>query len=219
MADLEFYKSTVNEFDPSSNGGDITIELIESGVLHSLLLAVRPATAENGGERWFKYFVKATVDAMSLGFDIAKVSSSLTEDVYISLAGSDEEVESDLDKSNIRVYGGFVVSAFDSATKTVTTDRDTTEFIKSDDKVTFYDADSVKVVSWFVKSVTETEIVFKDISSDNVSGLSASSTLQLDSLLVDTYQGFWIKQIIPAFTETMEVTPNEFIFGVWYDLV
>jgi len=36
MADIEFYKSTVDEWDESVNGGDITEDLIESGVARDI---------------------------------------------------------------------------------------------------------------------------------------------------------------------------------------
>ena len=32
LADLEFYKSTMDEFNPSLNGGDITIDIINTTV-------------------------------------------------------------------------------------------------------------------------------------------------------------------------------------------
>ncbi|MEO1953537.1 MAG: hypothetical protein ABGW74_02415 [Campylobacterales bacterium] len=131
MADIEFYKSTVDEWDSSVNGGDITEDLIESGVAHSLMLPVRPATAENGGGRWFKYFAKATVDTITLGFDVGKFSTSPTENVYLSLAGSNEEVESDLDKPNVRLYGGFTAVEYDADNKKVTADRDVSDFVKA----------------------------------------------------------------------------------------
>ena len=218
MADIEFYKSTVDEWDASVNGGDITDALIESGVAHSLMLPVRPATAENGGERWFKYYVKATVDTITLGFDVGKFSISPTENVYLSLAGSNEEVESDLDKPNVRVYGGFLVSSYDADNKVVTADRDVSEFVKADDRVTFYDADGAKLTSWEVESVDATDITFKDTNDDDVIGLKASSTMERDTLNTDEYVGFWVKEVIGNFTAPMEDPLNEFVLAVWYDV-
>ena len=217
MADIEFYKSTINEFDATSNGRAITAELIESGVAHSLILPVRPNTAENGGERWFKYYAKATVDTITLGFDITSTLSP-TEEVYIALASSNAEVESDLDKENIRVHGAFVVSSYDDATKTVTADRDVNEFIKADDFVTFYDANNIKLTTWEVESVNATDIVFKSVSADDVSSLNACSTIKIDTLNADAYIGFWIKQVIPAFTAPMEDPLNSFDINIWYEL-
>ena len=218
MADIEFYKSTVDEWDESVNGGDITDALIESGVAHSLMLPVRPATAENGGERWFKYYAKATVDTITLGFDVGKFSISPTENVYLSLAGSNEEVESDLDKPNVRVYGGFLVSSYDADNKVVTADRDVSDFVKTDDRVTFYDADGAKLTSWEVESVDATDITFKDTNDDDVAGLKASSTMERDTLNTDEYVGFWVKEVIGNFTAPMEDPLNEFVLAVWYDV-
>ena len=218
MADIEFYKSTVDEWDESVNGGDITEDLIESGVAHSLMLPVRPATAENGGERWFKYYAKATVDTITLGFDVGKFSISPTENVYLSLAGSNDEVENDLDKDSVRLYGGFKVDDYDADNKKVTADRDVSDFVKADDKVTFYDADDAKLTSWEVESVDVTDITFKDTNDDDVAGLKASSTIERDTLNTDEYVGFWVKEVIPAFTAPMEDPLNEFILAVWYDV-
>ena len=218
MADIEFYKSTVDEWDSSVNGGDITEDLVESGVAHSLMLPVRPATTENGGERWFKYFTKATVDTITLGFDIGSFSVSPTEEVYLSLAGSNDEVEDDIDKDNVRLYGGFLVSSYDSDNKKITADRDVSEFVKADDKVTFYNVDNEKLISWEVESVDATDITFKDTNDDDVTGSKASSTIELDALDTDEYVGFWIKETIAKFTEPMEDPLNEFILTIWYDV-
>ena len=218
MADLEFYKSTVDEWDASVNGGDITADLVESGVAHSLLLPVRPATTENGGERWFKYFVKATVDTITLGFDIGSFSVSPTEEVYISLAGSNTEVESDLDKANVRLYGGFLVSSYDADNKAIVADRDVSEFVKADDKVTFYTVDNEKLISWDVDAVDGVNVTFKDTNGDDVTALKASSTFIKDELNTDEYIGFWIKETIGKFTVPMEAPLNEFILTAWYDV-
>ena len=215
---LSFYKSTINQADASINGGEITDDIIENNVSNNLVTAVKASLAENGGERWFKFYLKATVDTITLGFDITSTTSP-TEEVYIALASSDAEVESNLDKENIRVYGAFQVSSYDDVTKTVTADRDVTEFIKADDFVTFYDANNIKLTTWEVESVNATDIIFKSVSADDVSGLNGCSTIKKDELSTDAYVGFWIKQVILPFTASMEDPLNEFSFLVWYDLV
>ncbi len=220
MADLEFYKSLkIDEFDPSNNGDDIdTDALIESGVLNNLLLPVRPYTAEIGGERYFKFFIKATVDVLTLGLDVASFTTSPTEEIYLFEAGSNTELESDLDKSNLRLYGGFLVTAYDKDNKKVTADRDVSKFVKADDKITFYKEDNTKLVTWEVENINGSEITFKTVSDDDVSNLKASSTIFLDALNKDEYKGFWVKEMVPPFTEPMEDPANEFILNIWYDL-
>ncbi len=202
MADIEFYKSTVDEWDSSVNGGDITEDLIESGVAHSLMLPVRPATAENGGERWFKYYAKATVDTITLGFDVGKFSISSTENVYLFLAGSNDEVEDDLDKPNVRLYGGFKADDYDADNKKVTADRDVSDFIKADDRVTFYDADGAKLTSWEVESVDAKDITFKDTNDDDVASSSVMTYCMIhqkrgrvamdDMNVIPSYQGILV---------------------------
>ncbi len=220
MADLEFYKSLkISEFDPTQNGDDIdTNALIETGVLNNLLLALRPHMAEVGGDRYFKFFVKATVDTLTLGLDVASFTTSPTEEVYLFEAGSNAELESDLDKSSLRLYGGFLVTTYDKDNKKVTCDRDVSDFVKADDLVTFYNADNTKLVSWSVDTVSTTDITFTDVSDDDVSNLKGSSTIQIDSLDTDAYKGFWVKETCSSFTKAMEDPANEFILNIWYDL-
>jgi len=219
MADLEFHKSTVDEWDADNNGGDITDALIESGVANALMLDVRPATAENGGTRYFKYFVKATVDTITLGFDIGRFTDSVAEEVYLFKAGSNDEVESDLDKDNLRLYGGFLVTNYDADNKKVTADRDVSDFVKADDKVTFYDDNKTKITSWEVDSVDGADITFKDTNDDDVSDCLASSSITIDELDTDDYTGFWIKEVIPPFSTGKDGDEfNSFETNVWYDV-
>jgi hypothetical protein len=220
MADLEFYKSNVDEWDADNNGGDIDDkEMIESGVANALMLDVRPATAEDGGVRYFKFFVKATVDTITLGFDISRFTDSEKEEVYLFRAGSHEEVESDLNKDNLRLYGGFLVTNYDADNKTVTADRDVSEFVKADDKVTFYLEKGGRIVSWVVDSVDGADVVFKDTSDDDISGAYASSSITLDALDTDDYVGFWIKEVIPQFsTGAYGEEYNSFEINIWYDV-
>jgi len=218
VSDLEFYKSTINEFDPLKNGGEITTDFIESGVLNNLLLDVRPQTAESGGKRWFKFYARASVDILSVGIDISKVTDSQSEEVYLAVAGSNEELESDLDKANMRVYGGFIVASYDADTKTATADRELTEFVKVDDKVTFYDGSFLKVVTFEVESIDGFSVVFKNVNNTDITDLKASSTIILDSINSQGYIGLWIKQVIPPFTTPMENPLNSFSIGAWYDI-
>jgi len=212
---ITFYNANFDEFDATKNGGDATTQ-IESGVAHSFIKAVRPYTAEFGGERWFKFFIKSDVDIISVGVDIAKPTLSNTEEVYIGL--DDANYENDIDKDNFRAYGGFYVSGVDEANKKITADRDVSSFIKTDDIVTFYDADINRITAMKVDSVDGSDITFKEWSDKTIQvGYSASSTLFLDSLDKDTLQPIWLKQVIPAYTDTMEDPLDEFIINVWYD--
>ena len=87
--DVELYKSTYNEFDNTSNGGNITSNLIENGVKNSFLPDVRPAFAELGGIRYFKFFVKATKDLLDIRLNILETLSN-TEEVYIAKYQNDK---------------------------------------------------------------------------------------------------------------------------------
>ena len=216
MADITFYKSTINEFDTTLNGGDKT-EIIESGVLNNLLPDVRAYTAEFGGERWFKFFIQAGADLINIGVDIAIPTISSSEEVLLALASSVEEVESDLNKENIRLYGSFKVNSYDAAAKKVTDDRDVSEFVKAGDVVTFYDGNEIKkIVSWIVGEVNKDEITFSSSNITNVSSLYASSTIMLDKLNSGEYRGFWLKQIIEPYTQAMDA--DLFFINVWYEL-
>jgi hypothetical protein len=72
---ITFWNATYDGFDDTKNGGDITTQ-IESGVSESFIKRVRPYTAEFGGERWFKFFIKSDIDIITIGVDIAKPTTS-----------------------------------------------------------------------------------------------------------------------------------------------
>ena len=214
---LTLYKSHIDEFNPEANGGEITDEIIESGVLNNLLPRVRPYTAEFGGERWFKFFIKAGVDLITIGVDIAKVTDSKSEEVFLAL-GTDSDVESDIDKDNIRLYGGFIVENVDNENFKITADRDVSEFVKADDLVTFYDNEN-RVIAVKVKEVNEKTITFNSFGDKEIkAGFNGSSTLFIDELNAGEAKGIWIKNIIAPYTEAMEEPPNSFILNVWYDV-
>ena len=218
---ITLFRSTYDEFDADNNGGDTTDIQIESGVINSFIPAVRPRQAEIGAERWFKFFVSSDIDIITIGIDIAKYTSSPKEEIYFALETKSDhsDVESDLDKDNIRIYGGFHVDDFDASKLTITSDRNVNDFVKADDNVTFYDAAFARLTSMIVDSVSDdgltiTVKLWSNIDITNaVSGTSSLYVDELDS----TYVGVWIKEVIPAFTQVMEITPNKFNVNVWYD--
>ena len=214
---ITLYKSHIDEFDSQVNGGEITDEVIESGVIENVIPNVRPFTAENGGERWFKFFIKAKVDLVTIGVDIAKVTDSESEEVFLAL-GSDSDVEDDIDKENIRLYGGFIVENVDNENFKITADRDVSEFVKADDLVTFYDNEN-RVIAVKAKEVNEKTITFNSFGDKEIkAGFNGSSTLFIDELNANEAQGIWIKNIIAPYTEAMEEPPNSFILNVWFDV-
>jgi len=220
---ITFWRSNYDEFDDTKNGGDITSTQIESGVANSLLLAVRPRIAEVGGERWFKFFIKTDIDILTIGIDIAKYTSSPTEEVYFALETKSDhsDVESDLDKDNIRLYGGFSVTDVDADNKQITVDRDVSAFVKADDWVTFYDSDFNRVTGMFVDSVSDDglTITFKLWTDKTITaGMTGSSSIYISSLNADDYVGIWVKETIEAYTEPMEDPLNEFVINIWYDI-
>ena len=220
---ITFFRSNYDEFDSSVNGGDITDYQIESGVANSIIPAVRPREAEVGAERWFKFFIKTDIDIVTIGIDVAKYTTSPTEEVYFALETKDDhsDVEDDLDKDNIRVYGGFSVTDVDVDNKQITTDRDVSGFVKADDWVTFYDSLKNRVTGMYVDSVSDDgkTIAFKTWTDKEISeGMTASSSIYLDALNADEYVGIWIKEIVEPYTEAMEDPLNEFILSVWYDV-
>ena len=215
---LKFYRSNYDEFDPDNNGGDITDEEIESGVAHSFIPQVRPRMAELGGERYFKFYIKTDIDIITIGIDIAKFTDSPKEEVYFAFAGSNEEVESDLDKDNIRLYGGFKVTDVDEDNLQITVNKDVSEFVKADDNVTFYNSESGRKTAMIVDTVDTDKITFKKWSDVSVSvGDYGSSSLYTDSLDKDEYIGIWIKQTVEEYTEVMEDPLDSFTCNVWYD--
>jgi len=213
---ITFFNANFDEFDATKNGGDATTQ-IESGVAHSFIKAVRAYTAEFGGERWFKFFIKSDIDIVNIGVDIAKPTLSDSEEVYIGL--SNANYESEIDKDNFRAYGGFYVVGVDEANKKITADRDVSEFVKADDIVTFYDSDINRITAMKVDSVDGADITFKEWSDKTINvGYSGCSTLFFNSLDKDILQPIWLKQVIPAYTDTMEDPLNEFIINIWYDV-
>ena len=215
---ITLFKSNYDEFDPTKNGGDITDTQIESGVLHSFIPWIRPFMAEAGGERWFKFYVKTDKDIITVGVDIAKPSVSPTEEVFIAKAQSDEEVESDLDKENIRLYGGFVVNSVDSSNKQITADRDVSGFVKTDDFVTFYDTDTNRVTMMEVESVDADKITFKKWTDKTIkTGYTGSSTAFFEQIYENSHIGLWLKQVVAPYTEAMEAPADEFKLNIWYE--
>ena len=218
---ITLYRSTYDEPTPDNNGGDITTVQIESGVIHSFIPPVRPRQAEIGAERWFKFFVSSDIDIITIGIDIAKYTSSPKEEIYFALETKSDhsDVESDLDKDNIRLFGGFHVDSFDASNLTITSDRDVNNFLKADDNVTFYDATFVRLTSMMVDSVSNDglTITVKQWSNIDITNVvSGTSSVYVDEL-DSTYVGVWVKEVVPAFTQVMEITPNTFNVNVWYD--
>jgi hypothetical protein len=215
---LKFYRSNYDEFDPDNNGGDITDEEIESAVAHSFIPRVRPRMAELGGDRYFKFYIKTDIDIVTIGLDVAKFTDSETEEIYLTLANSNDEVESDLDKDNLRLYGGFKVTDIDEDNLQITADRDVSDFVKADDNVTFYDSTSKRKTAMIVDSVDTNKITFKEWSDVSVNiGDYGSSTAYINSLDKDEYIGIWIKQVVPAYTKAMEDPLDSFVINIWYD--
>jgi len=212
---IKFYRSTYDEFDDTVNGGDITTTEIETGVLHSFIPHVRPYTAETGGERWFKFYAKTDEDIITVGIDIAKTTISPTEEVYIGKAGSNSEVEHDLDKSNFRLYGGFIITNVDSTNKQITADRDVSDFVKIDDRVTFYNNDD-RITMMEVENVDTNKITFKIWTDKTIDvGYNGCSTVFFDE--ITDYVGLWLKQVVGAYTEAMEEPTDEFRLNIWYE--
>lgn len=215
---IKFYKSNYDEFDSSVNGGAITSTQIETGVLHSMIPRVRPRIAETGGDRWFKMFMSSDEDILSIGVDIAKVSDSPSEEIYLSFASSDD-VEDDIDKDNARIFGGFVIDSLDETNKKITADREVTNFVTGGDFVTFYDGNLVRLTALEVDSINENEIVVKEWGNVSLNaGNTASSTLLFDSIDKDANVAVWIKQEIKPFTEAMEEPADSFSLNIWYDI-
>jgi len=213
---VEFYKTNIDEFDKSKNGGAITDDIAEDGVKNNLLPDVRSRIAEQGGEKFVKFFIKSTTNIVDVGVAISQSSASPTEEVYISLAGGDE-YERDLDKESMRFYGAFVVESYDKESKKAVADVDVSDFVKADDTVTFYDSDNLKIVSFEVDSVSAKEITFKEVNDTDVASHTGASTIIIDALDAEAEAGFWIKQKIGAFTEAMEQNLDNFTLNVWYD--
>ena len=219
---IKFYRSNYDEFNPDNNGGDITDIEIESGVANSFIPAVRPRTAEIGDTRYFKFFVKTDEDILTIGVDIAKYTDSPTEEIYFAKETKSDhsDFESDLDKDNLRLYGGFKITDVDVDNKQITSDRDVTEFVKKDDWVTIYDDSYSRITGMNVDSISDDglTITFKlwtDKTIDNT--MTASSSIYVTTLNKDDYFGIWVKEPISPYTEAMEDPLNEMVMNVWYD--
>jgi hypothetical protein len=222
---ITFWNATFNEFNDTNNGGDSTT-IIESGVAESFIKRVRPYTAEFGGERWFKFFIKSDIDIVSIGVDIAKSTTSEKEEVYIGIGkdtnGNLANYESDIDKNNFKPYGGFIVTDIDIDNKTIVTDIDLSDFVASGDIITFYDSDLNRIIALKVDSIDSNDntkiIVTKWGDKQVLAGYTGASSLFIESLDADTEYPIWLKQIVPSHTTTMEDPLDEFNFNVWYDI-
>ncbi|MRJ06254.1 MAG: hypothetical protein C6I01_01880 [Epsilonproteobacteria bacterium] len=222
MANITFWKSNWNEFDPTQNGGDITDQQITPGVSGDLIPPVRPFTAEVGGERWVKFFIKTDADIITTSLEMPMPTTCPTEDVFYGLEtkGDHTDVESDLDKDNFRLYGSFFVSSVDADNRKVVADRNVEAFIKADDRVSFWNLTTgERKTSMEVESVSGSEITFKewDDNGDVAGGDGGCSILPLPDLNADEYIGIWLKEVIQPFTKPMEDPQNQIIFSVVYD--
>ncbi len=215
MSDLTLYRSHIDEFDPTKNGGGITDEQIESGVLGSLMPNLRPRIAEIGGERWVKFFIKANIDIVDLGIDIAKPTTCPTEEVYLAL-GTDSDTQSDLDP-NVRLYGCFEIVSIDADTKKVVADQDVSAFVKAGDTLSLYFDDPTRIGGAIVKSVNANEVTLKSFEGSFASAKYAASSLFIERLDAGDAQGVWIKEVVEPLTKPMEIPPNEFVLSFWYD--
>ena len=204
---ITFYNTNYNEFDPTKNGGGM-VEIINNDLAHELIKRVRPNTAENGGIRWFKFFIKSQTKLLNVGVCLMKFTDSPTEEVYLS--DSVANFESELD--NPRLFGVFEVVDVDD--EIITADRDVSEFVKVDDIVTFFN-DERRVVFIKVKEVNDNKITLQRKSKLLKVGLIGSSTIFFDEL--DDKKGLWIKQVIEADTEVMEYPLNNVKLNIYFD--
>ena len=209
---MEFYKTEFNKFDGAKNGGSITRQ-VTSGVLEDLIPKVTPYEAELGNTRFIKFFVKHFKEVEILGIDIMNNTTSLDDEMMLFIGGSEDEVENDLDKDNIRIYKDFLVDDYDESTKTLKANVDVSEFVKVDDLVTFY-KDGRKFFSSFVKTVDEKTVELEEVKAGaNIEGLKGCSTIyknDSDTLIV------WVKHTIKSYAKPMEFPPNRVDFNVWY---
>jgi hypothetical protein len=204
---ITFYNTNYNEFDPTKNGGGM-VEIINNDLAHELIKRVRPNTAENGGIRWFKFFIRPKTKVLNVGVNLIKFTDSPTEEVYLS--DSVANFESELD--NPRLFGVFEVVDVDD--KVITANKDVSEFVKVDDIVTFFN-DERRVVFIKVEKVDNNKITLQRKSKLLKVGLIGSSTIFFDEL--DDKKGLWIKQVIEADTEAMEYPLNNVKLNVYFD--
>ena len=204
---ITFYNTNYNEFDPTKNGGGM-VEIINNDLAHELIKRVRPNTAENGGIRWFKFFIRPKTKVLNVGVNLIKFTDSPTEEVYLS--DSVANFESELD--NPRLFGVFEVVDVDD--KVITANKDVSEFVKVDDIVTFFN-DERRVVFIKVEKVDNNKITLQRKSKLLKVGLIGSSTIFFDEL--DDKKGLWIKQVIEADTEAMEYPLNNVKLNIYFD--
>jgi len=203
---ITFYNTNYNE-DPTKNGGEM-VRPINNDLAHELIKRVRPNIAENGGVRWFKFFIRPKTRVLNLGVNLMKFTDSPTEEVYLS--NSEAEFESDLD--NPRLFGVFRVDDVDD--EIITADRNVSEIVRIDDIVTFFDNEK-RVVSIKVKEVNDDKITLYRNSKLLKVGLIGSSTIFFNEL--DDKKGLWIKQVIEADTEVMEYPLNNVKLNIYFD--
>lgn len=212
---ITFFKAVYDPSDPTKNGGSITNEQIESGVLESLVPNITPFLAERGGERWLKFFIKTDSLIKNVGICLIKPTDCPTEEVYLTL-GTKNDYESDLDKSGARIFGSFVISAIDQPNKSVTADRDVSSFVQRGDLITFYGEYQDRLTTLEVDNVSQNEISFVDFT-DISAAKTGGSTIFIPTLQADDYVGVWIHQTIQPHTKSMETPPDNFVVGVWYE--
>ena len=214
---ITFYKSVYNGADPSLNGGGITEEIAESGVVNSLVPQARAIDCELGRTRWIKFFAKTDIDIVNVGFCIAKPSQSQNEEVYLAF-GTKTDYESDIDKVNIRIYGAFAINAIDSSQKLVVADRDVSNFVKANDLVTFFDSFLNRIIALRVAEV-DAENIYLQNFTDISNAAYGASVVFLESLAAADYIGLWLKQEIYPHIVSLDSQLNSFVLSAWWEEV
>lgn len=212
-SDIVFYKANAD--------GTISNTIIESGVLNSLIRDVSPNIAESGGTVFYKMFYKntnATLTAYASNICLAKYPDA--DDEVIFFVGTSNDIVVDETKS----YGiVLATSELDRSTKTInisTKGLDPTTIFEVGDAITFIDATTNdKIAKVTIASLTATDITINEDlpPSYTTNGAYIANTYVGGDLASGASLSVWIKQIIPAFSTSMEVPPDSLMFNVIFN--
>lgn len=204
VADIKYYKALAD------NGGAISTNEVQSGVLNSLLKNVSPTTTESGGVIFTKLFIKntnATDTAYSADVCLGKYADG--EDDFVIFSGTPTDTTATF--VDTKVYG--IASAdteLDRALKTFTIstkNANAVDIFASGDKITFIDkTTNIKIAKATIDTVTNTEIkVIEDIPASFVLLDSwVSNTIKIGDFLPNEEVAIWLKQKVKPFTTPME---------------
>ena len=184
---------SVDVDNPENNGGAISDEVIESGVLEALLPNLRFYDVDTGVDRYVKFFIKSDVDIRNVLIYLTPSNFYSYERYFIAKGGA-SEFESELDKSGFK-ESAFKVVSVDTQNNSVTFDKNINGSMQVGDIVYFYGG--VDDIFCEVAYVDRREVGFTAIAGD-ITGAYALTPLFFKENKAGESVSVWVRDVVDA---------------------